>query len=888
MPNVVKKDKYGNRIYITLPDTPIKLGTDSAEVYDAKLQAYQTEISKQIKIEIAKSNAAHEAKLKQKELDNALTPIAVTRSPAKDMPSKVTPPDNKNGSINNPPAKVNEQTVSYTDRKLIDLRKPPYNNYFKFTSTPSAESGTTGYYLDEAFANNLINTAKVKNIEKYIVNTAYRADGALAYDGTSHLTGQAIDLDGVIYKGEKAANESDLDAHKRLTKGERFADKGEKTRRMVDFHQKIKDGSTGLVSGIEAFNDPNEPMHIHAVDNLALGKNSKTEIAKTETAARKLFKAQKEAKSKDVYGATITDNPDIIFAPSALPDGTGTVVRVGPDVGNQARGAGGGTLDSYYSDLTGGLSDNKTKSEWQSMLPSQISLNDLTGQTPPRSVSISPSQINNLSSVSDSEMRAGAYLENKILKNVYDKKHPYGLAEKQDGPPASIKLVLDKLFENTRSTAAKNAWTKLEQSSVTYIDCFFVERMTNVSEERYQIMQSISDEYKIYFSGKRPQVTSIQGRLLNTYNQQWLYDFEYFYDNYLRGSKAVENKTRAFLTIADKIYEVLILKFSIDGNSVFDNNAVFSVDFITLQYTYTGNYKNPLERSNKKISNTPASSSNTQTEYDEPTQKISDKFDESSTTQNQAYRGTSTNEGSIEPGSVQNMGDASLKEIQTNGSTKLPINKYPQTLDGPIPDTYNPDYVNNSGKKSSRDALKKSPYAEKTKQVLLDRNRINNIDESKLSKASQPKTGKRDFVSDLDSFNNKFQSDIDSFTSALNDNSGKYSATQAVTNLKDLKGINSYKAGEKIGGLINTATEAQAMAGNLVMMSDLQKTMTGKGVPGTELLRGISKTPIDKQKITKAANDAGRVVNQITSTVKKYDPVVKDLSKDIKNIFDNK
>jgi hypothetical protein len=226
-------------------------------------------------------------------------------------------------------------------------------------------------------------------------------------------------------------------------------------------------------------------------------------------------------------------------------------------------------------------------------------------------------------SVTPDELGIDSSLENKLIHNCLDDYHPYGsLAKyKEAEQPAAIRLTLDKLFQDERDAAAIEAWKAWEDSGVTYIDNFIMERVSNQSRETYQIIPSLGDEYKVYFGTSSPEVMSITGYTLNYANQQWLYDFRVFYDKYLKGSKLVENRTRAFLTFTDSIYEVLLTSFAYSESATTPGAVTISLECIVLQWTPFGKYQDPLNR-RKSVTTTPTNHSGAQADLSDVSKKV--------------------------------------------------------------------------------------------------------------------------------------------------------------------------------------------------------------------------------------------------------------------------
>ena len=347
---------------------------------------------------------------------------------------------------------------------------------------------------------------------------------------------------------------------------------------------------------------------------------------------------------------------------------------------------------------------------WIGFDPSNVIVPNMKDGKVPRIVEIDSRQFNN--SINNyADMAQVKKITNKLIKNAMPNKHPFGEQLKHDGAPAAIKLILDEVFKDKRTDAAVEAWKRLVAAKIDYIDNFVVERFTEVNSERYQISQSVTDDYKIYFSGKSPVVMNISGHMLNTYNQQWWHDFDYFYDNYLRGSKAVENKIRAFLTIADTIYDVLILKFGVNGDGNFDGVVQYNIDFISLQKIHIGEYKNPEFRDNsvKDLSNN-TNASMTQTDLDDNTKKLIDNISKDANGSGaRGVSGTNTDKKAVLTWQEEMLNDANYLD---NRKIITPDNNA------------NLSTGNSGNTKIPREDLKNTPNANLQQQVRLSRSLV--------------------------------------------------------------------------------------------------------------------------------------------------------------------
>lgn len=80
-------------------------------------------------------------------------------------------------------------------------------------------------------------------------------------------------------------------------------------------------------------------------------------------------------------------------------------------------------------------------------------------------------------------------------------------------------------------------------------------------QERAQIVETFSDFY-VFFYGEKPPIYSYTGTLINSKNVRWVDDFLYYYENYMRGTRCVENDARLIMTYGGRQVEGFLLNFS--------------------------------------------------------------------------------------------------------------------------------------------------------------------------------------------------------------------------------------------------------------------------------------------------------------------------------------
>ena len=138
------------------------------------------------------------------------------------------------------------------------------------------------------------------------------------------------------------------------------------------------------------------------------------------------------------------------------------------------------------------------------------------------------------------------------------------LIEEFDDQEASIRLF------------GKKPGSKEEADLIPPYTKFFLQAAQESYNERNQIVETFGDYY-VFFFGQRPQIYNFSGTLLNSRSSSWLNDWKFMYQNFLRGTRAVENNARIVLSYGGRQIEGYILNTS--NNTVADNPLGASFSF---------------------------------------------------------------------------------------------------------------------------------------------------------------------------------------------------------------------------------------------------------------------------------------------------------------------
>lgn len=102
---------------------------------------------------------------------------------------------------------------------------------------------------------------------------------------------------------------------------------------------------------------------------------------------------------------------------------------------------------------------------------------------------------------------------------------------------------------------------KANQNLIPPYSKFLLQSVNEGHQERHQIVETFGDFF-VFFYGERPPIYNFSGILINGQDINWLKDFMFFYNNFFRGTKAVELSAKIVLTYQGRQIEGFILNTS--------------------------------------------------------------------------------------------------------------------------------------------------------------------------------------------------------------------------------------------------------------------------------------------------------------------------------------
>jgi len=150
---------------------------------------------------------------------------------------------------------------------------------------------------------------------------------------------------------------------------------------------------------------------------------------------------------------------------------------------------------------------------------------------------------------------------------------PKLVGERKKDTLASINLIDVSKIKNTDPN------TKDPQRLIPMYTKFFLQAVQETEQEKFQIVDTFSNYYS-FFYGKKPPIYNFSGYLLNLINYNWLNEFMYLYENFWRGTKAVERNARIFLTYNYQQVQGYILNVNTNLQAERDKGVPFSISML--------------------------------------------------------------------------------------------------------------------------------------------------------------------------------------------------------------------------------------------------------------------------------------------------------------------
>lgn len=126
---------------------------------------------------------------------------------------------------------------------------------------------------------------------------------------------------------------------------------------------------------------------------------------------------------------------------------------------------------------------------------------------------------------------------------------------------------------------------------------FFIQSVQEERAEKQQILETFGEPF-IFLFGERARMVTFSGILLNTFDFNWEGEWWHNYDQYLRGTKCVENDARIFLSFEETLVTGYIIGSSANKNAQERNWVNFQFTMFITGYTNFSNLGSPIADQN--------------------------------------------------------------------------------------------------------------------------------------------------------------------------------------------------------------------------------------------------------------------------------------------------
>lgn len=121
---------------------------------------------------------------------------------------------------------------------------------------------------------------------------------------------------------------------------------------------------------------------------------------------------------------------------------------------------------------------------------------------------------------------------------------------------------------------------------------FFIQSVSEERAEKQQILETFGEPY-IFLFGERARMITFSGILLNTFDFNWEGEWWHNYENYLRGTKCVENDARIFLSFEETLVTGYIIGSSAAKSAQERNWINFQFTMFQTGYSNFSNLGSP-------------------------------------------------------------------------------------------------------------------------------------------------------------------------------------------------------------------------------------------------------------------------------------------------------
>jgi hypothetical protein len=113
---------------------------------------------------------------------------------------------------------------------------------------------------------------------------------------------------------------------------------------------------------------------------------------------------------------------------------------------------------------------------------------------------------------------------------------------------------------------------------------FFLQSVSEPEQEKYQVVETFTAYYAFFF-GKRPPIYRYTGLLLSDKNYRWNNDFKFVYENFFRGTSAVELSAEVVMLYGGRMVIGFPISLVMDTEAANPKGTPFAMDLLVVEHT---------------------------------------------------------------------------------------------------------------------------------------------------------------------------------------------------------------------------------------------------------------------------------------------------------------
>lgn len=173
------------------------------------------------------------------------------------------------------------------------------------------------------------------------------------------------------------------------------------------------------------------------------------------------------------------------------------------------------------------------------------------------------------------------------VRGIQSKEDSFATLRVVAGNGAAIPIIdagSNRKHKNTSNDKDEQFFTVGNKRATDVYSNFFIQSVTEERAEKQQILETFGEPF-IFLFGERARMVTFSGILLNTFDFNWEAEWWHNYEEYLRGTKCVENDARIFLSFDETLVTGYIIGTAASKNAQEKNWVNFQFTMFITNYS---------------------------------------------------------------------------------------------------------------------------------------------------------------------------------------------------------------------------------------------------------------------------------------------------------------